>query len=640
MSAAVDRVLDHLAAAGCEPRKNGQGWTFRCPAHADRRPSGKLDVGGDGRALVKCHAGCELEALLDRIGLAAKDLFADSTGRGSGHVPDHPRKRRGAARSEAVAHPPSRRIVAAYDYQDEGGELRFQVVRFEPKDFRQRRPDGRGGWTWNMADTRRVLYRLPAVLAAVERDDTVYVVEGEKDADCINALPDGHHVATTNPGGAGKWKAEYSESLRGARVVIVQDRDDPGRQHAAEVGAALRGIAASVRIVEAAEGKDASDHLAAGFGLHELVAVEAPEADDVDGQVTAAAILDPDAGKLKYAVQDFLAEGLVTLFAATWKTAKTFVAYTAALEAAIGRDVLGHFPVVGPKRVLVLQFEMPRHVSVYRFLKIGNALDMTAADVARTLDSGSLVVLHPTWTLDTAEGLAAFRDRLSFYKPDVLVVDSLGGAFRSTDLNDATAARAAFDVAFRSVTKQRVAVLLLHHRRKRSTTERRGAPADGDSVLGSQAWPAAAGSVYTAERILSDDDDETEATGAFRVRLVNHGAWYPGDWRTLTVEVGDVNAGAGTSVRVVPDSGQGRVVAVSREARAAEAVLRIVLLRRRVSRTAVVQEVAEDLHVAPRTVERGIGRLYAEGKVLAVCTDGRRRNEVDLIPVGDEPCET
>jgi len=134
-------------------------------------------------------------------------------------------------------------IAATYNYTDEGGDLLFQAVRMEPKDFRFRRPDGNGGWIWNMKGVRRVLYNLPGVLATVADGGTVYVVEGEKDADRINALPDaGNIIATTNPGGAGKWRREYSEMLLGANVVIVQDKDDPGRKHARAVARSLKEI--------------------------------------------------------------------------------------------------------------------------------------------------------------------------------------------------------------------------------------------------------------------------------------------------------------------------------------------------------------------------------------------------------------
>ena len=155
-------------------------------------------------------------------------------------------------------------IVALYSYTDEGGQLLFEVVRkANPKTFRQRRPDGAGGWHWSLKGIRRVLYRLPEVVAAVREGRTVYVVEGEKDADNLTKLG---LIATTNAGGAGKWSDEYSKVLRGGQVVILPDNDQPGREHARKVAESLDGIAAEVRIVDLpdlSEGGDVSDWIAA-----------------------------------------------------------------------------------------------------------------------------------------------------------------------------------------------------------------------------------------------------------------------------------------------------------------------------------------------------------------------------------------
>jgi putative DNA primase/helicase len=142
------------------------------------------------------------------------------------------------------------RIVATYDYPDESGKLLFQVVRFEPKDFKQRRPDGAGGWVWNTKDVRKVLYRLPELVAA-RRNGTpprVYIVEGEKDADRLAAQ--WGLLATTNPGGTSKWRSDYSIYFAGFDAVILPDNDDAGYKHAREVAATLRRVAASVRILE------------------------------------------------------------------------------------------------------------------------------------------------------------------------------------------------------------------------------------------------------------------------------------------------------------------------------------------------------------------------------------------------------
>lgn len=173
------------------------------------------------------------------------------------------------------------RIVATYDYRDEHGKVVFQVVRYEPKDFRQRRPDGAGGWIWNVQGVRLVPYHLDEIVAAVAADDPIYVCEGEKDADRVRALD---LAATCNPMGAGKWRAEYSEHFRGAsdlRIVADIDRSgkDAGKgyRHAAQVAESLEAVGAHVVVLEAATGKDVSDHLDAGHALDEMVVIDPAE---------------------------------------------------------------------------------------------------------------------------------------------------------------------------------------------------------------------------------------------------------------------------------------------------------------------------------------------------------------------------
>ncbi len=226
----------------------GSGWTARCPAHDDQKPSLSVSVGDDGRVLIHCHAGCPSERIVQMLGLEMSDLF--------------PTKLNGNG--------PERKIVATYPYTDENGRLLFEVVRYEPKAFSQRRPDGRGGWVWNINGVRRVLYKLPNLLKAVQSGELVFIVEGEKDADALGALG---LTATTNPHGAGKWREEYSDTLKGAHVVILPDNDDAGRKHAESVAKLLWGKAKSIKIVElSGDGiKDVSDWLTRGGTREQLL---------------------------------------------------------------------------------------------------------------------------------------------------------------------------------------------------------------------------------------------------------------------------------------------------------------------------------------------------------------------------------
>ncbi|MHC4888701.1 MAG: toprim domain-containing protein [Planctomycetota bacterium] len=147
-------------------------------------------------------------------------------------------------------------ITATYDYKDESGELLYQVVRFEPKSFAQRRPDGNGDWVWSLDGVRRILYRLPELLQA-NSGDWIFVVEGEKDAD---RLYDEGLVATTCPMGVGKWDDNYSEFLNDrSKVTIIPDNDNAGRKHAKQIAESLLGVGVKPRIVELVEVPEKGD---------------------------------------------------------------------------------------------------------------------------------------------------------------------------------------------------------------------------------------------------------------------------------------------------------------------------------------------------------------------------------------------
>lgn len=162
-----------------------------------------------------------------------------------------------------------------YAYTDEHGEVLYKIARFVPQTFRPFVPSPDGKW-WVMGlpkKTRRVLYQLPEVLRVREAGGTIYLVEGEKDADTVNRVPvaeDANAIATTRAGGVLGWKdyeAGYLDTLRGAAmVVIVRDRDgeDPdnpknsytGQRLASHLDGVLKPIVADVHVAEAVKGTD------------------------------------------------------------------------------------------------------------------------------------------------------------------------------------------------------------------------------------------------------------------------------------------------------------------------------------------------------------------------------------------------
>ena len=262
-SAPIDLVLSRLE----NPKSAGKDcWKARCPAagHEDRHPSMTVRVVSDGTVLLKCHSrNCPPDAIVAGMNLTMHDLFPPSgNGNGDDWTPAGP-------------------AIASYPYTDAQGRHVFSVARTADKQFPGWHPDPakKSGKNWHLAGfVDPVLYHLPRLIAGVQEGATIFVVDGERD---VHAIERAGGVATTVPHWAGEWPThpEYSEYLRGADVVAVADKDKDGKggRQAAGVAAALQEIAASVQIVEAAEGKDSADHLAAGHGLEEFVVVDASE---------------------------------------------------------------------------------------------------------------------------------------------------------------------------------------------------------------------------------------------------------------------------------------------------------------------------------------------------------------------------
>jgi uncharacterized protein (DUF927 family) len=236
-------------------RHRADGWRGPCPIHGGKHDNFAVDA-ATGRWF--CHSTC------GRGGDILKLEAALTTGNFSTQKAEVFRivGRPDSANGSQAAHT---RTAVAYDYTDERGCLLYQSVRLDPKGFRQRRPDGKGGWTWNIKSIRLVLYRLPELLK--REAETIFICEGEKDVDSVERLG---LLATCNPMGAGKWRPEYSDALRGRSVAILPDNDSPGRKHAAAVSADLLRVGCEVRIVEIPTCKDVSDWLGAGGTLEEL----------------------------------------------------------------------------------------------------------------------------------------------------------------------------------------------------------------------------------------------------------------------------------------------------------------------------------------------------------------------------------
>lgn len=436
----VERVLDALRGLGLNPRRAGEGWSCRCPAHEDREPSLSINEGSGGRALIKCHAGCALDAILERLRLAEKDLFPE---------PAQPRHE----------------ISEEYDYTDERGKLLYQVVRMIPKTFRQRAPDGMGGWIWSLKGVKRVLYRLPEVLDAISLGDTIYVVEGEKD---VHSVELAGKTATTNAGGSGKWDESYTRVLANASyVIIIADNDEPGLAHARAIQSGLNGTRNSV--MRARQGKDVTDHLAAGFTLEELVEIGAgetpaptppPAAETADAEHTDEKVAPSVQMRVARSYgaervhwlpdfEGFIPKRMVTLCAGLPGLGKSMLlAYIAANESRQGRIV-----------ALAAAEDSIEHILIPRLVACGADLDR--------VHFIAYVDEHGDGALHMPDHGSMLRDAVLELKPDVLGIDPIGSFMgRGVDAWKATDVRAALG-PFKTIAEEgNLAAILVAHLNK------------------------------------------------------------------------------------------------------------------------------------------------------------------------------
>ena len=240
--------------------QKGKEWRGPCPVHGGERDSFSVD---SATGMAFCHSQCDrgwdIIALEQELG--SKDFIGAKTDVYA--ILNRPMEEKTKRRKEWGP------IDAVYDYTDAEGVLLYQVVRHKnPKDFRQRRPSGIPGEFINgLGDVEWVPYHLPEVISATK---TVFVVEGEKDADAIRSLG---LVATCNNGGAESFKPELAKWFSGKRVAIIPDNDEAGRKHAAKVAEILYAAAKSIKILELPgllEKGDSSDFIANGGTVDHL----------------------------------------------------------------------------------------------------------------------------------------------------------------------------------------------------------------------------------------------------------------------------------------------------------------------------------------------------------------------------------
>jgi archaellum biogenesis ATPase FlaH len=427
-------------AARFDAKGAGQGkWAARCPAHEDRVASLSIAEGGDGKTLIHCFAGCDYETILSVAGLGVDDLFAE--------------------RREVET------VSAVYSYRAVDGTPIFEVVRYAPKRFQQRRPDGNGGWLWKLGDAERVPYNLPE-LAAAPVGARVWVCEGEKD--CHSVMAATGEVAVTVAGGAGQGSrlADYASHFLGKYVVVVPDDDAPGAQFAEAVTKALAGRAASINVLKLPfqnGQKDVSDWLLhhSGDELREL-------ADRLDPAAVAPVMVSMatvQQERISWLWPGWIPFGAISIIEGDPGLGKSMLSLGLAAAVSSGVPFRKDCPGVGPANVVLMTTEDSLSQTVRpRLVAAGANLNLVhALDGVRT-KSG---VSHPYLDLHTPQIIEAIRAlgaRLVVIDPLAAYCSSAIDMYRDQDV------RRVLNLLARAARDTGAAIVILRHLVKPGTS--------------------------------------------------------------------------------------------------------------------------------------------------------------------------
>jgi hypothetical protein len=458
-------VLPHLDRV----KKSGAGFMAQCPAHEDGTASLSISAGTEQPVVFHCHAGCPTEDIIAKLGINWEDV-------------SKPRDDRQPRRDgNAFTHS---RWAAVYDYVDEGGALLFQVLRSHDKDFRQRVKDlaGKDGWSWKLGNTRRVPYRLPQVLAAVRDGREVWICEGEKD---VHTLEAAGIVATCNPGGAGKWRPEYSEFFREAIVTIVADRDEPGRAHARQVRDALVPVAGYVRIVEATSGKDVTDHVRAGCDLLDLDETFTTEpVVKVDLAPDLWEFIATEDAPHDWIVPELLERGDRVILTGFEGLGKSVLGRQMAVTLAAGVHPFLPHRSIEPQRVLVIDCENSERQGRRKF----RALAEVSINRGCRVPDGGLRLIHRPEGIDLTRNDDAewLLERVTAHKPTVLFI---GPFYRlhNANINEELPARKTVAVLDQARTAADCALIIEAHAGHGEAGKGRSVRPTGSSLL--LRWP-------------------------------------------------------------------------------------------------------------------------------------------------------
>lgn len=439
---------------GKSVKKSGGGYIGCCPAHDDSSPSLSLSQGDEGKLLINCFTGCSAENICGSLGIAIANLF--------------PERISGQAARKRIEYP----------YHDEEGKVLFTKIRVEPgfdgkdKSFYWEREDENGNVIRSLNGSRKILYQLPSLLKGIVEKQTIFLVEGEKDADKLLGYG---LVATTSPESL-KWPDEFSEMLKDADTVILYDMDKTGWERRDLLCKKLCGRVKRLRVVglpgleyQESHGKDVSDWLALGNTTQQLIEIVAQTPDCAPTQqygkiraVTVNEFLNMQLPKREMLLAPFLpSQGLGLLYAKRG-VGKTHVALGIACAVATGGIFL-KWQAPRPRKVLYIDGEMPAAAMQERLLRISVTEDLKFPDpsffrlITPDLQDGAMP------DLATREGRNELMELMK--ESELIIIDNISTLFRSGDENEADSWQPVQDWAL-ELRRLGKSVLFIHHAAK------------------------------------------------------------------------------------------------------------------------------------------------------------------------------
>lgn len=392
------------------------------------------------------------------------------------------------------------KLVNIYNYTDADCNLLYQNCRYEPKTFRLRTPDGKGGWIDNLNGAERTLYRLPEVIQASSQD-FISITEGEADADRLHEIG----FAATTSGSATSWKPEFAKYFKGKLVCIIPDNDAAGERYARSVTDSLYGVAAEIRIIELPnlrESEDVSDWLDNGGTREKLIEIidstgPFKPAIETSVKLNLKSMAEVKAEKVEWLWPNKIPDGSLTIISGDPGVTKSFLTQYMVAHVTTGTpwpdcpDV----PVKKGSVIFIADEDDPAKI-------IRPRLDAHGADVSKVYILDSVQVSEEKEFFDLTRHLDGIEDILS-KKPDcrLLVLDPITAYLGRTNANSNAEVRAAITPLAALAAKQKVTIIGINHHNKRQDLSYiyRG--------LGSTAFVALARSVWAV--VVDKDDSET-----------------------------------------------------------------------------------------------------------------------------------